>query len=313
MWVIDLSQMPPKTRNHKPLVDMTHDLNRLPGSQAPLDISRVVDAEQSYSGRRPLGERMRNALSSRSNEVNWFWCDPPDRAYAVAAPRRGGIDLELVADPANLTAGTELLDAICDRMPTGRLWTHGDKSCGRDAAEAIGLEQERELWLMSKDLTNPITVPQLPEGFRLRLFRPGSDDISWLELNRQAFEALPDQGSWTAADLQTRLAADWYDPNGFLVAEHDGRLIGFHWTKLENLVLASSDETGEVFLIAVAEEYRGTSVAAALLMAGLQHLQRQGARNAHLFVDVENSRAAKFYANAGFKHRDSDRCFSWKR
>lgn len=300
-------------RNRKPQVDMTQDLHRVPGSRPPLEIARVMDAEQQFSGRRPLGDRMRSALRTLSDEVNWLWCDPPNQAYAVAAPRRGGIDLELVADPTNLSAGIELLDLVCDRMPTGRLWTHGDKSSGRTAAEANGLEKERELWLMSRDLTDPITVPQPPAGFRFRLFRPGIDDISWLELNRKAFESLPDQGSWTAADLQTRLTADWYDPNGFFVADYDGQLAGFHWTKMETSGSTTTPATGEVFLIATAEEYRGSGISEPLLLAGLEYLQRQGAHQAHLFVDSSNSRAASFYAKSGFEHRDSDRCFGWKR
>ena len=53
-----------------------------------------------------------------------------------------------------------------------------------------------------------------------------------LRLNAAAFTELPDQGGWTEQDLRARMAEDWFDPAGLLLA-HDagGGLVGFHWTK----------------------------------------------------------------------------------
>ena len=52
-------------------------------------------------------------------------------------------------------------------------------------------------------------------------------------MNAAAFAHHPEQGQWTAPDLDHRMAEDWFDPAGFLVLDApDGEMAGFHWTKV---------------------------------------------------------------------------------
>ena len=49
------------------------------------------------------------------------------------------------------------------------------------------------------------------------------------------------------AEEAARLAEDWFDPDGLIVAAEDGRLLGFHWTKRVG-------EVGEVYVVPAAAE-----------------------------------------------------------
>jgi mycothiol synthase len=128
------------------------------------------------------------------------------------------------------------IDAAERHDPLGRLrlWAHGDHPSANALALTLGFVRSRVLWQMRRSLFAPVDVPRLPEGVVLRAFRPGTDDAAWLALNARAFAHLPDQGGWTARDLQARLGEPWFDPAGFLIAERasDGVMLGFHWTKV---------------------------------------------------------------------------------
>ena len=55
-----------------------------------------------------------------------------------------------------------------------------------------------------------------------------------MDTNNRAFAGHPEQGGWTVEQLHARMAADWVDLDGFLVADDpDGPgLIGSCWTKI---------------------------------------------------------------------------------
>ena len=157
----------------------------------------------------------------------------------------------------------------------------------------MGFDRTRVLWQMRRSLVTPLPDAPLPEGVRLRYFLPGIDDDAWLAVNAAAFQGLPDQGGWSLDDLRRRLAEDWVDPSGFIVATTDeGEIAGFHWTKVHGGDHAGGDddharlhaegvehahdhghvELGEVFVIGVAPAWQGTGLGRALLIAGLRHL-----------------------------------------
>jgi mycothiol synthase len=283
-------------------------LQRSAGSQPPEQIALLTATEQRYTGRRPLGEELRLALASRDPACTWLWCKPAGRAYAGMLPGPAPRQLELTADPHQPEPATELLVAIRSEFATGALWTHGDLAAGRRAAVALQLHQERELWLMQRELSTTTTAAP-PTSVQFRNFDADRDSESLLSLNREVFVDLPDQGGWGPADLQLRLNAPWFDPAGLILAEDSGELVGFHWTKLERQ--RPQPPAGEVYVLGVAASQRGTGLARALLDAGLAHLRRQGALQAHLFVDEKNRGAIGLYLSADFRHIDTDRQFIW--
>ncbi len=89
------------------------------------------------------------------------------------------------------------------------------------------------------------------------------------------------------------LAHRWTD--GILVAELDGRVIGFigYGTRKEE-----APDTGEIFALYVLSEYYGTGVALKLMDAAMERLK--GLPRICLWVLKENKRAIRFYEKCGF-------------
>lgn len=182
------------------------------------------------------------------------------------------------------------------------IWAHGTDSAVAGFAEAHGLHRDRTLHQMRRALDGPPPDQPLPRPYRLRTFAPGADDDAFLRANAAVFAHLPDQGGWGAADLQVRLAQDWFDPAGFFLAlDQDDGIAGFHWTKLH-----PPAPLGEVYVLGVVPGHRGRGLAMALAQRGLAHLADQGVRTAMLYVDTDNAPALRLYARLEFSPTDTD-------
>src|SRR4051794_26272327 len=170
--------------------------------------------------------------------------DVPDGAGPVAERLAGyghldptdavqGSSAEVVVHPElrGLGVGRLLVGAVQELSPDGRLrlWAHGQQSAAAALARSMGYTSERELLQLRRSLRAALPEVELPPGYRLRSFVPGQDDDAWLAVNAAAFADHPEQGRWTRDDLASRLAEDWFDPDGFLLLDGpDGDLAGFH-------------------------------------------------------------------------------------
>ncbi|CAB4600314.1 unannotated protein [freshwater metagenome] len=127
----------------------------------------------------------------------------------------------------------------------------------------------------------------------------GSDTDAFLEVNNRAFAWHPDRSHWTVDDLHGRMAEPWFDPNGFLVHETDGRLDGFCWTKVHEAI-GDEPRLGEIYVIAVHPDSHGHGLGRALTMAGLQLLSDEGITVGMLHVESSNVAAVSMYERMGF-------------
>lgn len=195
--------------------------------------------------------------------------------------------------------GTALLAATGKRL---RVWAHGGKPSARHLAQVLGLTLFRELRQLRRPLA-PLDVPEpvLPEGVTIRTFVPGQDDAAWLAVNAAAFAHHPEQGSLTQRDLDDRIAEPWFDPKGFFLAEKDGELVGFHWTKIH-----AEERLGEVYVVGILPGAQGGGLGKALTATGLRHLAGQGLPTAMLYVDADNSAAVRVYEGLGFRTHEVD-------
>jgi mycothiol synthase len=208
--------------------------------------------------------------------------------------RRQGLGLALVRELAAEAGGRPI-----------QLWSHGDLPAAGRLARAAGFDRFRALWQMRRSLLDPLDQPRFPAGHTLRTFRPGRDEDEWLDLNRRAFATHPEQGAWTRHDLELREREPWFDPAGFFIAERNGTMTGFHWTKVHGPADAP-EGLGEVYVVGVDPGERGTGLGRALTLAGLHYLRDRGLPAAMLYVDEDNVPAIRLYQALGFTRWRTD-------
>lgn len=214
---------------------------------------------------------------------------------------------EFLVDPAARGRGLGrrmLAELLTEAGPRVRIWAHGRLPAAAALARAAGMVAVRRLCRYVRALDD-IPDPPMPAGVTVRPFTSADTD-AWLQLNAAAFVDLPDQGSWTRADLDERLAQTWFDPAGFLLAFDAEGLVGFHWTKVHGGQAHGHERTGEVYVLAVAPRARGTGLGSALTAVGLRHLRGLGLRTVMLYVDLENTGAVAMYERLGFTRADCD-------
>ncbi len=215
----------------------------------------------------------------------------------------GDPSAELVVDPVSRRAGhgRALLDAAL-AAGAASVWAHGDLPAARALAAAAGLAAARSLHLMGRGLSAAdARDPDLPEEYTVRAFEPGRDDEEWVRLNAAAFVDHPEQGRVTVADLRERMEQPWFDPAGLLLVERDGRLVAFHWTKVEPGPADDAPTSGEVYVVGVDPAEQGRGLGRPLTALGLAHLARRGLAEVHLYVDGDNTAARRTYERLGFR------------
>jgi mycothiol synthase len=230
--------------------------------------------------------------------------DPAEEADPAEGPAA-----ELVIHPDYRGRGFGLLLArtlLAEAAPHPlRVWAHGDLPAADALAARAGFERIRSLWTMHRPLTGPLPDPVFPEGVTVRTFSVGADEAAWLDVNAKAFASHPEQGAWTAEDLSLREREPWFDPDGFFLAERDGKLAGFHWTKIHGTPPA----IGEIYVVGVDPAGQGGGLGRALTLAGLYYLRSRGLPEVMLYVDEENAAAVRLYESLGFTHRGTDVMF----
>ena len=198
--------------------------------------------------------------------------------------------------------------------PRMRLWAHGELTSAYTLASKLGFAKSRELWQMRRSLFAPLPKATEPSGITVRAFQVGVDEETWLELNATVFADHPEQGRMSAQDLETRMSEAWFDPAGFLIAtrntDGDQSMVGYHWTKVHGGQGGHGhSEIGEIYVLGIAPEERGSGLAKLLSIRGLEHLRSLGLPVAMLYVDADNIAAISLYESLGFAHWDTDVMF----
>ncbi len=240
---------------------------------------------------------------------------PVGYAQVSLGPHRGSPSsswsIEVVVDPHHRTPGNtigeDLLHAALAliRDEGGghvHLWVNQPGPYHDRMAAAAGLSPGRVLYQMRRELP-----AEEKATIHTRPFRPGQDEERWLEVNNRAFQQHPEQGGWTVETMKLREAQPWFDPEGFLLHERDGRLAGFCWTKVHS---TGDQALGEIYVVAVDPGFSNQGLGRQLTLAGLGYLANRGLSQAMLYVDATNVPAVKLYVGLGFTVNHIDRAYT---
>lgn len=278
-------------------------------------VEALLAATERVDGWRPLSDHLwldlvHGGRAGFAGIVGWDLGEQHVIAYAQASRANESWAVELVVHPdhrSELAAlGADLLRATLDIVAGeggGHVhwWVFAPGPVHERLAAQFRLRAGRELYQMRRSLPTGIAV-----DIATRPFEVGRDEEAWLAVNNRAFAGHGEQGGWDVEAIRRREAEDWFDPQGFLLHEREGRLAGFCWTK------AHRDATpvlGEIYVIAVDPDFHGLGLGKALTLAGLEHLARQGIGTGMLYVDAANEAAVGMYERLGFDVHRTDRAF----
>jgi mycothiol synthase len=280
-------------------------------------VRSLVDEAAGADGVNPLSEHVLLHLRhGGDNDVRHLLARDGSRLLGYAHLDRtdpvGGPSAELVVHPEHRRRGVgrALVDALLAESSDGRLrlWAHGGHPGATALAERMGFRQARALWQLRRSLLAPLPTTVVPPDIDVRTFVVGQDEAAWVEVNNRAFADHPEQGGWSVEQVAVREQEPWFDPDGFFLAERDGRLVGFHWTKVHGGEAEghAHPPMGEVYVVGVDPSARGLGLGRSLTVIGLQHLRGRGLTQAMLYVDETNRPAIRVYEDLGFAHWDTD-------
>ena len=287
-------------------------------------MNRLVDEVTAADGHLPLSEHVMLHLPLGGDEdVRHVLAEDSDGGVLgyghldVTDPVAGS-SAEVVVRPSGRRhgVGRQLVQELLGQSPDGRLrlWAHGEHPAAAHLSRALGFQRSRVLWQMRRPLTGELPSFTLPGGVILRAFVVGRDEQEWTALNNRAFADHPDQGRWGVEEVLLREREPWFDPAGFLLAEQDGRLVGFHWTKVHGSDPGSGkhahEPVGEVYVVGVDPAHQGRGLGPALTLAGLHSLRERGLDAVMLYVDESNTAATRVYERLGFTRAATDVCWS---
>lgn len=219
-----------------------------------------------------------------------------DGVSGAAAPDDAPVEFVVHPDERRRGRGRALLNRLIGAGET-RFWAHGDLLGARALAAAAGLRPARTLLVLSTT-DRDVPASPAPVGVSLRSFEERDADAV-VAVNARAFAAHPEQGAMDRADFDRRRAESWFDPAGLFVAERDGQVVGFHWTKIE-------DGVGEVYVVGVDPAAHGGGLGTALTAVGLQYLWDAGVSEIDLYVEGDNDPALAVYRRLGFTEKARD-------
>jgi mycothiol synthase len=288
------------------------------------EVLALVEAATATDGTPPVGEHVLRGLrwpgqhllahtDTATDTATGTGEDTGARLAGYAQLDSGGTaELAVHPDARRRGIGTGLARALLARVDGGplRVWAHGEHPDALALAATLGFRRVRELWQLRRELDHPeLPEARMPDGVALRTFVVGQDEPELLRVNNAAFDWHPEEGNMTMEQLKESEQQPWFDPAGFLLAvdEADGRLLGFHWTKVH----ADPERIGEVYVVGVDPAEQGRKLGAVLTLAGLRHLRDdRGLDAVMLYVESDNHAAVRVYQRLGFTRWHTDVLFA---
>jgi mycothiol synthase len=263
-------------------------------------VDHEIEAIEHRIHREALTEQAKRRLSDASGATHYLEVDDGSlTSYAQTIVVAGVIVVEFLGDAVN----DALLDLVLDARGATTsldLWVHGVHARYEPSA-SIPAEKVRTILRLQRPLQG---APELTNNeVQIRSFVQGDDEEAWLAVNAAAFVDHPEQGSIDRVELDRRMQLDWFDPTGFFLAEKEGSLRGFCWTKIHR---QSWGDVGEIYAIGVHPDAAGQGLASLLLSRAFSWLSQEGLSTVMLYCEQDNLGARALYDKLGFIEKWQD-------
>jgi ribosomal protein S18 acetylase RimI-like enzyme len=91
------------------------------------------------------------------------------------------------------------------------------------------------------------------------------------------------------------------DPDASLVAEADGKVVGFMFGEVRSGEFGLDEPTGWIEVLGVDPDFRGRAAGRRMAEAMLDHFRAQGATQVRTFVDGDMDEIRRFFTALGFE------------
>ena len=206
--------------------------------------------------------------------------------------RRRGLGTELlrrVEQRARSLGGTRL-DVMVEQGQSG----------GRAFLQARRLREVHRCWDMVLATDSDVTPPQWPRGYTIRHFVTGQDEMNSVELENASFRNEWEYAPVQAGEIEGFVRSPSFRPEGVVYAVSQGTVVGECWAWIDNSATAASCH-GDIWCLCVHPEHRSRGLGRALLLCGVEWLQKQGVGCISLGVDGANDGAKRLYESVGFR------------
>lgn len=234
---------------------------------------------------------------------------PAEGAHAQVLPGLHTWMLDWAFEPGAGDVGRAVLVRALDEVARQgggevQVWLRSPTDAHDEVATSLGLRLGRDLYEMRVPL--PLDVPR--PALDWRPFVVGQDEEAWLLVNNRAFGSHAEQGGWSMAEIAAGEAEPWFDPEGFVLVEQEGRLAGFCWTKVHT---DADPMLGEIYVIATDPDFGGKGLGKQICVTALDWMHRQrGTPVGMLYVDSDNEPAVRLYRGLGFTPHHTDRAYA---
>lgn len=261
-------------------------------------IEELLSKVEAAGGRAPLSEEPRLDLEGEPARPGLVALVAGDLVgYAHLLDTASGVVAEVAVLPDHRPSVLPtLVAAVAEEAgpQTIRLWAEDE--IGAEAARSVGMRPSRVVVRMECGLPAPAGTGSAVAEARIVAFRRDVDEHAYLIVSNEAFAGHPDSGGWDLAVLRERMGRSWFDPAGVFIAWERGRPVGLCWTKLH------PGSIGEIYSVAVRPDAGGRGLGRALVVTGLQHLnRRRGARTGMVYTEDTNAAALGLYRSLGFR------------
>ncbi len=292
------------------------EVNPASFSEVEAEVARIDDAVRAASGHPALNDGVWLDLEHPRPDSAGFLVG--DRGYAHVArsendaPGHWALSLAVAPDSGAASDRGALVGAAVRHVAAHGggllvLWVLGAGPDDDTQLAAAGMHPDRDLYEMRVGL--PIARrPKWPADVRVRTFEIGRDETAWLDVNNRAFAGHAEQGGWTTATLERRMAEPWFDPTLFLLAFDADGLAGFNWLKLHD-AHDRDPRLGEIYVIGIDPRAQGTGLGSPLAIAGLDTVHERGIDTGMLFCAADNEPALGLYHSLGFTVHRTDRAY----